>query len=51
MESKRVSKWVWYAVLAAVVCGLFGPTMVANAHARPRPVRARCPIPATGDVQ
>ena len=49
MHSKKVSKWVWYAVLVAVVCGLFGPTMVANAMAEVE--RGRCPGPATGDVQ
>ncbi|MCC6796119.1 MAG: hypothetical protein IT366_13450 [Candidatus Hydrogenedentes bacterium] len=46
---KSWNKWVWYAVLVAVVCGLFGPTMVANALSEVD--RARCPGPATGDVQ
>lgn len=49
MRSKKVSKWVWYAVLVAVVCGLFGPTMVANALEETE--RVRCPAPATGDVR
>lgn len=49
MMKKSWNTWVWYAVLAAVVCGLFGPTMVANALSEAD--RARCPAPATGDVQ
>jgi hypothetical protein len=48
MQSKRVKTWMWYVVLLAVVCGLFGPTMVANALAEVE--RARCPFPSQGDV-
>ena len=31
MRNARAKRWVWYAVLAAVVVGLFAPTMFANA--------------------
>ena len=48
MRKIKQSKWVWYAVLAAVVCGLFAPTMIASALAQGEV--NRCPIPATGDV-
>jgi hypothetical protein len=48
MQKQTKSRWVWYAVLAAIVCGLFAPTMVANALAEVEGVR--CPIPARGDV-
>jgi hypothetical protein len=31
MSKSKKSRWVWYAVLAAVLVGLFAPTMVAQA--------------------
>jgi hypothetical protein len=33
-DKKRWEVWVWYAVLVAVVTGLFAPTMLANAGVR-----------------
>ena len=48
MRKIKQSKWVWYLVLVAVVCGLFAPTMVANAITTLE--RSRCPLPAQGDI-
>jgi len=50
MRTIKQSTWVWYAVLAAVVCGLFAPTMVANAISENPASRCPIPLPATGDV-
>ena len=44
MFKKFVSRWVWYAVLVAVIAGLFAPTMVAHAGKVPVGVPA-CLIP------
>jgi hypothetical protein len=41
MRSKRWKVWAWYGVLAAIVTGLFVPTMIANAALVPVPA---CPI-------
>lgn len=50
MRKITQSKWWWYFVLAAVVCGLFAPTMVANALEAGPGARCPVPMPATGDV-
>ena len=45
MKKKNLSKWVWYAVCAAVLVGLFAPTMVAQAGPSAELVRTTCPTP------
>lgn len=48
MKRTLTTKWVWYVVLAAVVTGLFAPTIAANALSERTVVR--CPLPSQGDV-
>ncbi|NUM54741.1 MAG: hypothetical protein HUU46_13935 [Candidatus Hydrogenedentes bacterium] len=48
MKSRRFKNWVWYAVAAGIVTGLFVPPMIATALDAEQ--RVRCPIPAQGDV-
>lgn len=48
MRKFMQSNIVWYLMLAGIVTGLFAPTLVANALETID--RARCPVPAQGDV-